>query len=132
MVVHFPIVFTFSATVFNLLYLITGIKPLEITALHCLAGGILFTPIAMMTGWFTWWLNYLAQPMKSVTVKTYCSFILLALQAVAFSWRVLVPDVLGSLGVGSIVYVLILVSFIPLVSITGWYGATLTFPVEHE
>jgi hypothetical protein len=70
--------------------------------------------------------------MKSVTIKTYLSIILLALQVVAFSWRVLVPDILSSLGVGSIVYVLILVSFIPLVSITGWYGATLTFPVEHE
>jgi len=132
MVVHFPIVFTFSATVFNLLYLITGIKPFEVTALHCLAGGILFTPIAMVTGWFTWWLNYLAKPMQSVTIKTYLSFSLLALQAVAFSWRVFVPDVLDSLGVGSIVYVFILISFIPVVSVTGWYGATLTFPVEHE
>jgi predicted heme/steroid binding protein/uncharacterized membrane protein len=132
MVVHFPIVFTFSATVFNLLYLITGSKPFEVTAVHCLAGAILFTPIAMLTGWFTWWLNYMAQPMKSVTIKIYLSFFLWALQVVVFSWRVLVPDVLGSLGVGSIVYVFILVSFIPLVSITGWYGASLTFPMEHE
>jgi predicted heme/steroid binding protein/uncharacterized membrane protein len=132
MVVHFPIVFMFSATVFNLLYLITGIKPFELTALHCLAGGILFTPIAMITGWFTWWLNYLAKPIKAVTIKIYVSFALLLLQVIAFCWRVLVPDVLSSLGMGSIIYFLIIVSFIPLVSITGWFGAALTFPVEHE
>jgi len=132
MVVHFPIVFMFSATAFILLYLITGIKSFEITALHCLAGGILFTPVAMITGWFTWWLNYQAKPMRAVTVKTYFSFVLMTLQVIAFSWRVLVPDVLNSFAIGSIIYFLIIVSFIPLVSITGWFGATLTFPVEHD
>lgn len=132
MVVHFPIVFMFSTTVFILLCLITGIKSFESTALHCLAGGILFTPIAMITGWFTWWLNYLAKPMRAVTIKTYCSLILMALQVIALCWRILVPDILSSLGIGSIMYLLIIVSFIPLVSVTGWFGATLTFPVEHE
>ena len=132
MVVHFPIVFMFSTTVFILLCLITGIKSFESTALHCLVGGILFTPIAMITGWFTWWLNYLAKPMRAVTIKTYCSLILMALQVIAFCWRILVPDILSSLGIGSIMYLLIIVSFIPLVSVTGWFGATLTFPVEHE
>ncbi|MGD8962328.1 MAG: cytochrome b5 domain-containing protein, partial [Desulfobacterales bacterium] len=39
MTVHFPIVFTFSTSVFNILYLFSGIKSFEITALHCLAAG---------------------------------------------------------------------------------------------
>ena len=38
MTVHFPIVFGFSTTVFNVLYLITGVKAFELTALHCLGG----------------------------------------------------------------------------------------------
>ena len=58
MVVHFPIVFMISAPVFTLLYLLTGVKSFEVTGFHCLGGGVLFTPVAMVTGWFTWWLNY--------------------------------------------------------------------------
>ncbi len=69
MVVHFPIVFMYSAAFFNVLYMITGEKSFEMTAFYCLAGGILFTPPAMITGWFTWWLNYMAKPMGPVTIK---------------------------------------------------------------
>ena len=43
MTVHFPIVFMFSATVFNVLYLITGVRAFELTALHSLGAGI-FSP----------------------------------------------------------------------------------------
>jgi predicted heme/steroid binding protein len=57
MTVHFPIVFSFSTTIFNILYLITGIKSLEITALHSLGAGILFTVVAIVTGLYTWWLS---------------------------------------------------------------------------
>ena len=42
MTVHFPIVFMFCTPVFNILYLITGINAFELTALHCLVGGIFF------------------------------------------------------------------------------------------
>ena len=58
MVVHFPIVFMIAAPVFTLLSLVTGVKSFEVTGFHCLGGGLLFTPVAMVTGWFTWWLNY--------------------------------------------------------------------------
>lgn len=132
MVVHFPIVFMFSTPVFNFLYLITGIKSFELTALHCLGGGILFTPLAIITGWFTWWLNYLGKPMRSVTIKTKFSFVLLLAQLIAFVWRILVPGILSSFGIESIIYLLIIISFIPLVTVVGWFGATITFPVEQE
>ena len=50
MTVHFPIVFGLSTTAFNLLYLVTGSKSFESTALHCLAAGIFFTVVAITTG----------------------------------------------------------------------------------
>jgi predicted heme/steroid binding protein len=43
MVVHFPIAFMFSAPIFTLLYLLTRIESLEVTAVYCLGGGFLFT-----------------------------------------------------------------------------------------
>ena len=132
MTVHFPIVFAFSVTVFNILYLITGIKSLELTALHCLGAGILFTAVAIATGLYTWWLNYMAKPLKAVKIKMPLSMILLAVQIIAFFWRLTVPDVMESIQGINIIYLLLVVSLFPIVVVIGWFGAFLTFPVENE
>ena len=132
MVVHFPIAFMFSAPVFTLLYLLTRIESLEVTAVYCLGGGFLFTPLAMLTGWFAWWLNYLGKTMKAVTIKIWLSFSLLLIQMMVLSWRVLDPTILRSLHGENILYLLLMFSVIPVVTIIGWYGATLTFPVKKE
>ena len=132
MVVHFPIVFMFAATLFNLLYLITGIKSFEVTALHCLGGGILFTPLAVLTGWFTWWLNYLARPMRPVAVKIRFSILLMAASVGAFIWRIWDPGILLSFTGRSILYFLLILSLIPIVTVIGWFGATLTFPSKGK
>ncbi len=132
MTVHFPIVFGFSTTIFNILYLITGTKAFELTALHCLAGGILFTVVAILTGFYTWWLNYQSRSLRPVNIKKRISIILLTLEIVAFIWRVKVPDVLDSLHGANIIYLLIVLSFFPLVTLMGWFGAKLTFPIEEE
>ena len=132
MTVHFPIVFSFSTTIFNILYLITGNKSLEITALHCLAAGIMFTAVAITTGLYTWWLNYMAKPNKAVKVKMPLSLILLVTQIIAFIWRLNVPDVMDSLQGLNVIYFVLVVSLFPIVVVIGWFGAFLTFPVEKD
>jgi predicted heme/steroid binding protein/uncharacterized membrane protein len=132
MTVHFPIVFAFSATVFNLLYLATGVKAFEVTALHCVGGGVLFTPVAIVTGLYTWWLNYLARPVKAVAIKQRISAILFVLEVIVFIWRVKVPHILASWNAGSASYLVLVLSLLPLVTIIGWYGAKLSFPIEKE
>ena len=130
MTVHFPIVFSFSTTIFNILYLVTGIKSLEITALHCLGAGILFTAVAIATGLYTWWINYMLKPLKAVKVKIPLSITLLVTQIIAFVWRIKVPDVIDSIQGINIIYFLLVLSFFPMVVVIGWFGAFLTFPVE--
>ena len=130
MTVHFPIVFSFSTTIFNILYLVTGIKSLEITALHCLGAGILFTAAAIATGLYTWWINYMLKPLKAVKVKMPLSITLLVAQIIAFVWRIKVPDVIDSIQGINIIYFLLVLSFFPMVVVIGWFGAFLTFPVE--
>jgi len=130
MVVHFPIVFMYSATFFDVLYMVTGVKAFEVTAFHCLAGGILFIPPAMLTGWFTWWLNYMARPMAHVTVKMRLSWVLLAVSLAAFLWRFWIPGVMDETGSGRWVYIAMLLSLAPVVSVIGYYGGELTFPTE--
>ncbi len=132
MMVHFPIVFMVSTTLFNLLYLISGVKAFEITALHCLGAGILFTPVAVLTGWYTWWLNYLAKPLRPVSIKVRFSLILIVVQVVVFVWRIAVPDILSPFEGASAVYLLLVLSLIPLVTIIGWFGAQMTYPIEEE
>ena len=132
MVVHFPIVFSFTPALFILLFLVTGYRPFEDTAFHCLGGAVLFAPVAIGTGYFTWWLNYLAKPMKAVTIKIRFSFLFLAISIIAFIWRYLYPGVLSSFTAESIFYFLLTLSLIPLVTVVGWFGATLTFPLEGK
>jgi len=132
MTVHFPIVFAFSATVFTLLYLITGVKSFDTTALHCLGGGVIFTVVGITTGLYTWWLNYMAKMLKPVKIKIPLTIIMLVIEIILFSWRVSVPHVLDSLQGPGILYLLLVLSLSVLVTIIGWNGASMTFPVEHE
>ena len=132
MTVHFPIVFSLATAVFNILYLFTGNKSFEITALHCLAGGILFTVVGITTGVYTWWLNYMAKSMRPVKIKMPLTLILLVTEIIIFVWRISVPDVLDSLQGASIFYLLLVLALIPMITVIGWFGASMTFPVEKD
>jgi predicted heme/steroid binding protein/uncharacterized membrane protein len=132
MTVHFPIVFMFATTMFTLLYLFTGIMTFERTALNCLGAGLLFTPVAMATGYYTWWLNYLARPLRPVTIKKWLAAILLCIEVVAFAWRIAVPDIIASFRLASVIYLILVLLLFPLVAALGWFGASMTFPVEKE
>jgi predicted heme/steroid binding protein/uncharacterized membrane protein len=131
MTVHFPIVFMMSTTVFNLLYLMTGIKSLETTGLHCLGAGLLFTPPVILTGLFSWWLNYMAKPLRAVYIKIIASNVLLVIAITCFTWRMANPEVLDAFSAGSFLYLLLILCLAVLVGIIGWFGAKLTFPVEE-
>jgi len=131
MTVHFPIVFVLSTTIFNILYLVTGVKSFEITALHCLAGGILFTIVGVVTGVYTWWLNYMAKPLKAVKIKLPLTIVMFAIEVIIFIWRILAPGILDSIHLGSVIYFLLVLSLLPIIMVVGWYGASMTFPVDH-
>lgn len=132
MVVHFPMVFSISPALFYLLYLITDVKSFDTTALHCLGANILFLLPAAATGFLTWWVNYQAKPMKAVRIKIYASFILMTVTVTSFLWRIMFPENLVVSATEGIFYFLLLVSLIPIVSVIGWYGGSLTFPLEGK
>jgi predicted heme/steroid binding protein/uncharacterized membrane protein len=130
MTVHFPIVFMISSSVFTFLHLTSGVASFETTAVHMLGAGIFFTLVAIATGFFTWWLNYLARPRKEVIVKIALSAIMLITAVIAFAWRLIDPSVLKPVqGVGWIYLILVLL-LLPEVSVIGYYGAELTFPTH--
>ena len=93
MTVHFPIVFFLSVVLFNILYLLQGGDSFKSTALHCLIAGLLSLPVAMVTGLFTWWINYLARPMRAVTLKIILSIILLTAATATLLLRIFQPGI---------------------------------------
>ncbi len=132
MTVHFPIVFMFSAAVFTLLYIVTGIRSFETTAFHCLGAGVLFSLVAISTGWYTWWLNYQAKPARAITIKKSASIVMLVVALIAFIMRIDSPDILVDFGSASLIYLALVLSLSVLVTVVGWFGASLTFPIEKE
>ena len=132
MVVHFPIVFAISPVLFYVLYLITAVAAFEATAFHCLGAGLLFCVPAILTGFFTWWLNYQAKPLRPVMIKIRFSGVLVGVYLAAFLCRLGFPAEVLSLAGWGFVYLLLLLTLIPVVSVIGWYGASLTFPLERK
>jgi uncharacterized membrane protein len=132
MTVHFPIAFTISTTLFTALYLLTSVRSFETTALHCLGAAIVFLPIVMLTGISSWWLNYLGRPLRAIKIKLTGSLILYVLAIILFTWRIASPDILISFRPESYVYLLGAFLITPLVTVVGWFGANLTFPIEGE
>jgi predicted heme/steroid binding protein/uncharacterized membrane protein len=132
MLVHFPIVFAVSPVLFYLLYLITAANAFETTAFHCLGAGIFFFAPAVLTGFLTWWLNYQARPLRPVRIKILFSALLVAIYLAAFLLRLFLPAAVLSFAGAGILYLLLLSALIPVVTVIGWYGASLTFPLERK
>ncbi len=132
MLVHFPIAFSITPALFCILFLITDVKSFDTTAFHCLGAGILFSVPAILSGFFTWWLNYGARSMRPIRIKIFLSLTLFCVALIAFLWRSMFPDVLTSLDTEGIIYLLLVISLVPMVSIIGWFGAGLTFPMEKD
>ncbi len=70
--------------------------------------------------------------MRPVSIKIRFSIILLTVSITAFVWRILNPELLTSLTGGSILYFLLVLALIPIVTVIGWFGATLTFPLREK
>ena len=132
MTVHFPLVFAMVAPLFLLLRLVSGYGPFGETVLHCLGAGILFTPVAILTGLYTWWLNFMSQRIRQVSYKLALTPLLFFGFVLAFLWRLTSPDLLAAPSAGAVGFVLLVLALAPLAGSIGWFGATLTFPLEKK
>ncbi len=133
MTVHFPIVFSIMAPVFTLCYLVLGWDGFDHAALACLGSSVLFTPVAVVTGYFTWRFNYGARLTFPILMKLMLPPLLFGLTFWAFLWRLFSPGVLSQGFSAGFDYILLVLCLFPLVGIIGWFGANLTFPMhEHD
>lgn len=129
LIIHFPITFFLSATCFSLLYLLTRVNSFQDTARHCLGGGVLFTPLAIWTGFITTRINF-PEPPPAARLEKILSFILLAAGLAALIWGLAMPDILDNLQGWNLLYLLLIISLTPLVTVISYFGGILTFPLE--
>jgi predicted heme/steroid binding protein/uncharacterized membrane protein len=130
--VHFPIVLTTCASFFSLLYVLSCHRPFDQTAFYCLIGSLVFVPAGILTGILTWRVNYMALPMRPVTIKKTISLIALPALLVLVVWRAFDPGVLDSLHGASLLYFVLVLAVGPAILIVAAYGGGLTFPIEKS
>lgn len=127
MTVHFPLVFAVAAPIFALLQRLTGVSAFGVTASHCLWALCLTAPVGIVTGYFSWRINYGGRPLHQVKVKEPLAFVLWGLSVALVAWQVRDP-----LAPSRATY-LALTCSLPFLAITlGRYGAQLTFPIEKR
>jgi uncharacterized membrane protein len=130
--VHFAIVFTYTATVLSLLFLAIGHIELEISAFYCLGAGLLFLPLVIVSGELSRRVNYAREPITLFNKEIYYSGILFVVWAGIFIWRWFDPTILQNFRWLSILYLLLLFAGIVLVTLISFHGGLLTFPLEKD
>jgi len=130
MTVHFPIAFATGAVFFLLLFLLTG-RPLFENAVHAMnIVGVLFTPVAILTGLATWKYNYMLAPLTPVRIKLALSPVLFLQFLAAVVWWMANPAVLAAGSPSAGQFTVLVLSMLPVMGVVGWYGAGLTFPMH--
>jgi len=130
MTVHFPIAFATGAVLCLLLYLVSG-HPLFESAVHAMnMVGVLFTPLAILTGLATWKYNYGTSPIMPVRIKLILSPVLLGQFAACVAWWGICPGILAGGGTNGALFSLLVLSMMPVMGVIGWFGAGLTFPMR--
>ncbi|MGQ9646711.1 MAG: DUF2231 domain-containing protein [Thermodesulfobacteriota bacterium] len=126
MLVHFPLAFLMSSSLFILLHLLFRRPSFEITSFYLLILGAISSPFAMVTGLFTWWVNYRLKLTLFVKRKIQLSILLLILEIVLTLWRGSNPAVASPL------YFILMILLAPIVGLLGYYGGQMTFPAEKS
>jgi len=130
--VHFPIVLTLCTSFFSILYAATGNSSFDQSAWYCLIGALIFTPVAIVTGLLTWWVNYAARSMFPITVKQMLSIFVFVALLVLLVWRLIIPTPPTGLSIGAVLYFALALAVGPAVLVVSYYGGTLTFPLEKK
>jgi predicted heme/steroid binding protein/uncharacterized membrane protein len=125
MVVHFPLAFLMASSLFVLLYLIFKTSSFESTSFYLLLLGAIASPFAMVTGLFTWWINYRLKLTLFVKRKIRLSILLLIFEIILIVWRGFQPQVSNP------IYFILTVLLTPVVGLLGYYGGQMTFPAEQ-
>ncbi len=128
MVVHFPMTFSITSSIFLLwYYIISPLSPLlnAIYYLHIL--GTISLPFALFTGWLSWKVNYMGKPMGYITKKIVLSLFVSIVDIVVLLFLIHQPDILANPQGIQMLLPILIISYLPIVSLIGFYGGQLVY-----
>lgn len=128
-VVHFPVGLLIAAALFEVLALVTASARTEWAAYCCLIVGMVSLPVAMMTGYFTWWINYVGLESSLILMKRLLAWVALVLAVFAVLLRSFIIDEplqIRSFYVST--YAITVLILAGVISSVGFLGGELTFP----
>lgn len=128
--VHVPIGVVLAVPLFEVLALATGSVRTEWAAYSCLILVLVSVPMAIVSGYFTWWVNYDLADQIIINRKRRLAWVGLVLAAAAAYLRTHLSDPLNLADPLVVVYVIALVGLAGLISAIGFLGGRLTFPYE--
>ncbi len=128
MIVHFPMAFFITSSLFLLwYYLISPVPSLLDSIFYMHVLGTLSLPIALITGWFAWKINYLGKTIAYVTRKIILSVVVLIFDVVVLLSLIYVPDILVAPDGLQILIPVFIILYLPIVSIIGQQGGQLVY-----
>jgi uncharacterized membrane protein len=125
--VHFSIAYSIAVSLLSVLYLLIGKASLETAAYYLLFLGLLSAPVTAATGLYTWKNNYKSKRNKIFSRKQTFAAVFLVVIATCFLWRTLNSQVLTARTDFSFVYLAIVLSLTPIVTILGYYGGKIVY-----
>jgi len=132
-IIHFPVALLFVAPLLLAIALLFHSRSTEWAAFCCLVIGVASIPLAMITGYFTWWINYEAVDSVIIRTKRRLAWSSLGVGFVALSIRLFVPvDALNLRDGWAIVYLVMVVVLAAAVTYTSFLGGKLTFPYKED
>jgi len=128
MVVHFPMTFFITATIFLLwYYLISPEQSLldGVRYMHIL--GTLSLPFALVTGWLSWKVNYMGKRIGNITRKIIFSVIVLIFDVIVLASLIQNPTVLAQPNGAEIMLPVMVLLYLPIISYIGQQGGDLVY-----
>lgn len=126
--IHFPIAVFIFSSFFHILFLLTGRDSLAAASLYAFLFASLAAPVAMATGFLSWWLNYNATLTSIFTKKIFGSLVLLLVAMICLGLRLMDPGIIHGTGAASLIYHALVISVWPIVAFIGYQGGKISFP----
>jgi predicted heme/steroid binding protein len=128
MVVHFPMAFFITASLFLAwYYLISPIPSLLDAILYMHILGTISLPFTIITGVVSWKYNYFGKPIAYVTWKIILTMVVLFFDVIVLVSILYLPDILVSPQGIEMLLPIFIFAYFPLVSIIGHHGGQLVY-----
>jgi len=125
--VHFPIAALFLGALLQFLFLITKTSSFESAAFYSILFATVFQIPAVISGIFSWWVNYDSTLTSIFKNKLRYSAILLCMTFFVVIIRFLISDISFRDDILSLTYNIVIFFNVPVVFILGFYGGKITW-----